>query len=55
MANLEPPANGVGLGSFLFQKYSLTPYTGVGGFFLQVKFDTSLLASLTGGLNTAHA
>ena len=29
---------------------SLTPYTGVCGFFLSVKFATSLLASLAGGL-----
>ena len=28
---------------------SLTPYTRVGGFFLSVKFATSLLASLAGG------
>ena len=32
------------------QKNSLTPYTGVCGFFLQIKFATSLLASLAGGL-----
>ena len=30
------------------QTNSLTPYTGVCGFFLQVKFATSLLASLAG-------
>ena len=32
------------------QTNSLTPYTGGCGFFLQVKFSTSLLASLAGGL-----
>ena len=32
------------------QTNSLTPYTGVCGFFLLVKFATSLLASLAGGL-----
>ena len=31
------------------QTISLTPYTGVCGFFLSVKFATSLLASLAGG------
>ena len=31
------------------QTNSLTPYIGVCGFFLSVKFATSLLASLTGG------
>ena len=31
------------------QTNSLTPYTGVCGFFLQVKFATSLLTSLAGG------
>ena len=33
------------------QTNSLTPYTGVFGFFLSVKFATSLLTSLAGGLN----
>ena len=32
------------------QTNSLTPYTGVCGFFLSVKFSTSLLALLPGGL-----
>ena len=31
------------------QTNSLTPYTGVCGFFISVKFATSLLASLAGG------
>ena len=31
------------------QTNSLTPDTGVCGFFISVKFDTSLLASLAGG------
>ena len=31
------------------QTNSLTPYTGVCGFFLSIKFATSLLASLAGG------
>ena len=34
----------------LGQTNSLTPYTGVCGFFLSVKFATSLLALLAGGL-----
>ena len=49
--------NGASLGRLLRSKFvtdrqtnSLTPYTGVCGFFLQVKFATSLLTSLAGGL-----
>ena len=34
------------------QTNSLTPYTGVCRFFLSVKFATSLLASLAGGLTS---
>ena len=37
------------------QTNSWTPYTGVCGFFLQVKFATSLLASLAGGLLENYA
>ena len=47
VANFKPPANGASQGNYIQAKI-LTPYTGVCGFFLQVKFATSLLASLAG-------
>ena len=65
MANFIPPTNRASQGNYFAspeiievkichrqtdgQTNSLTPYTGVCGFFLQVKFATSLLALLAGG------
>ena len=50
VANFIPPANGRVRVIISYQKVknSLTPFTGVCGFFLSAKFPSTLLASLAG-------